>query len=193
MLVYYEGNDRKRETFADPKDAKTRAEEVANKLSTGQAAALTLTENDKFAYVEAVKVLKPTGIPLHLAATEFAKAWEVLGGHSVLDAAKYFAKRHPTKLPSKMVSDVVREFIDSRTKNKKSKRYTDDLECRLGKFKKKFPTCSASIEAEQLKSFLDGLDLSARSYNNFKLALMSLFNYAKRNEYLGWTGTRSIG
>src|SRR5690349_19116919 len=48
---------------------------------------------------------KPTGAALDAAAADYAKAWEILGGESIVEAARYFAKKHPLKMPRMTVAD----------------------------------------------------------------------------------------
>jgi len=54
-VVHYVGEKRHRKTFADLELAVTEAEVTANKLSTGELDVLTLTSQDRLAYVRAVK------------------------------------------------------------------------------------------------------------------------------------------
>src|SRR5712671_3246127 len=84
-------------------------------------------------FKKALKALKSTGTALDLAAHQFAESVKVLGGASLLEAARYYIRRHPTKLPRKTVQEVVEEFIDSRRKSKRSEEYVEDLEYRLGR------------------------------------------------------------
>jgi hypothetical protein len=97
-VVHYLGDKRQRKTFANLELAVTEAEMVATKLSTGELDVLTLTSNDRFAYVRAVQALKPTGVPLEIAALQFAEAVKVLEGGSLLEAAR-FTLQHLHSLP----------------------------------------------------------------------------------------------
>ena len=98
-VVHYLGDKRQRKTFANLELAVTEAEMVATKLSTGQLDVLMLTSNDRFAFMRAVEALKPTGVPLEIAALQFAEAVKVLEGGSLLEAAEledYFSGRRKT-------------------------------------------------------------------------------------------------
>jgi hypothetical protein len=65
----------------------------------------------------AVKALEPTGVPLDLAAKEYAAAWGLPGGSGlVVEAAREYAKRIPHRLPSKLVPDAVKEMLEAREK-----------------------------------------------------------------------------
>src|ERR1700730_10378201 len=89
-VVYYIGAKRQRKTFSDLELAVTEAEIIANKLSTGELDVLTLKSEDRFAYVRALEALKPTGVPLEIAALQFAEASKILEGASLLDAVRQF-------------------------------------------------------------------------------------------------------
>ena len=98
----------------------------------GEVKSLVLSNDDKVVYLRALKALKPTGTALDVAAHQFAEAVKELGGASLIDAARYYNRRHPTKLPRKMVQEVVEEFIGSRRQAKRSEEYVQDLEYLAG-------------------------------------------------------------
>ena len=62
-----------------------------------------------------------------------------------MEAARFYTRRHPTKVPRKPVKEVVEEFIRSRREAKRGEEYLDDLEYRLGHFGKTFETCLAEV------------------------------------------------
>jgi hypothetical protein len=67
----------------------------------------------------AVKALEPTGVPLDLAAKEYAAAWGLPGGSGlVVEAAREYAKRIPHRLPSKLVPDAVKEMLEAGKKGR---------------------------------------------------------------------------
>jgi len=88
-VVHYIGDRRQRKTFADLGLAVTEAEVTANKLSAGELDVLTLTSQDRLAYIRAIEVLRPTGVGLEMAALQFAEALKVMDGGSILDAARF--------------------------------------------------------------------------------------------------------
>ncbi len=137
-MVHYLGEKRQRKAFADLELAITEAEVTASKLSIGELDALTLNSHDRLAYVRAVESLKPTGVPLELAAIQFAEATKILAGGSILDAARLFAKHHPANLPRKLSTEVVTQLLAAKKADGLSEVYIKDLRSRLGK-----PTCAA--------------------------------------------------
>ena len=59
----------------------------------------------KSIYVRAIEALKPLGIPLEMAVMQFAEAVKLLEGASLVEAARYYAKHQPHKVPRKTVGD----------------------------------------------------------------------------------------
>src|SRR5688500_2619399 len=102
-LVYYLGDKRIRRTHSKYGNAVTDAETTATKLSQGELNVLDLTGEARLAYVRAVEALKPTGIPLEMAAMHFADAFKVLGNANLVEAARFYMKHHPTNMPRKTV------------------------------------------------------------------------------------------
>ncbi len=195
-VVHYLGNQRKRTSFADLGLAQTEAETIATKLSTGEVDVLTLTSADRLAYVRAVEALKPTGQPLEVAAIHYAEAFKILEGDSIIEAARYFAKRHPSKMPKKTVPEIVQELLETKEQDGVSDVYLKDLKGRLGRFEKKFTGKIALVTAAEIEGFLRGLKtepkangetskpLSGKSRNNYRRAIGTLFNFAEARGFL---------
>ena len=194
-VSYYLGDQRVRKTFADLGLATTEAETVATKLSTGEVNVLTLTSGDRLSYVRAIEALKPTGVPLEMAAMQFAEAHQILEGRSVVEAARYSAKKNPIWLPKKLVPEVVTEMIEAKTADGMSKYYTSDLKWRLGRFAEKFPGLISLVTSAEIGDFLRGLKgladegekampVTGRSRNNFRRAIGTLVNFAVSRGYL---------
>jgi hypothetical protein len=100
--------------LADYDDAKTHAEAVGGSISNGELDVLKLRSKDRMASVHALEALKPTGVPLELAARDYAEAWKVLGGGaSLLEAAQEFARRRLHDLPCMMLPEAVKEMLDA--------------------------------------------------------------------------------
>jgi integrase len=194
-VSYYLGDQRVRTTFADYGLATTEAETVANKLSTGEVNVLTLTSGDRLSYIRAIEALKPTGVSLEMAAIQFAEAHKILEGGSVVEAARYSAKKNPIWLPKKLVPEVVAEMIEAKTADGMSKYYTSDLKWRLGRFAEKFPGVISLVTSAEIGDFLRGLKgladegekalpVTGRSRNNFRRAIGTLINFAVSRGYL---------
>jgi len=188
-VSYYLGDKRVRKTFADLGLATTEAETVANKLSEGEVNVLTLTSGDRLSYIRAIEALKPTGVPLEMAAIHFADAHAILQGGSLVEAARYYVKRNPPQMPKMLVPKVVKEMIDAKTADGMSKYYTSDLKWRLGRFAEKFPGSITFVTSADIQDFLrnlkgepdengKALPVTGRSRNNFRRAIGTLINFA---------------
>jgi integrase len=190
-VAWHDGLTRRRLTFQDTKPegnalarAKAEAEAIASKVTRGEAAALELKGRDRHIYVEAVERLKPTGAALDTAIAEFVEAHKALAGGSLIEAARFYAKRFPHKLPSKNVPEVFREFLKAKEADGLSRIYRDDLRYRCGAFARRFHRPIAHVTADEVRVFLDGLKLSARSHNNFLRSLRTMFEFAKSRGWL---------
>ena len=70
---------------------------------------------ERLAERHAVETLRPTSVPLEIAAKEYAPAWAALGGKaSLLEAAREFARRHLHELPDNMLPDAVKERLEAK-------------------------------------------------------------------------------
>ena len=98
-LVYYLGEKRIRKTYSDYGKAFTDAETTATKLSEGELNVLELKGDIRMAYARAVEMLRPTGVPLEMAAMHFAEAFRILGGANMVQAAEFYMKHHPSNMP----------------------------------------------------------------------------------------------
>ena len=81
-----------RKTFASLDLAKREAANIAETLAVGDMEALKLTGREKQIYVEAERAVAATGLPLHSVAHEFARAFNILGGANIVEAARYYKK-----------------------------------------------------------------------------------------------------
>lgn len=170
--------------FPDLKKAKCEAELIAARMATGDQDVLQLRSADRAAYMRAVQLLAPSGVPLESAVAQFAEATRILGKTSVVDAAKFFVKRNPSVLPQKSVREVVDEFLADKKAKGKGERYLSDLRYRGNKFADAFKCGIAEMTGAKIEDFLLSLKLSVQSYTNFRRVLGTLFTFAKRRGYL---------
>ena len=123
VVAYYLNGKRKRKTYTNPKQAREEARIIANRVSTGQAAVLSMTNEDRHYYQEALSAISDTNFTLPMAAGGFAEAYRILGGRSIVDAAKFFAKRNPLEMPTKYVREIYEEMLDEKQRCGCSKGY----------------------------------------------------------------------
>lgn len=152
-------------------------------MSSGACDVLTLTSADRASYLQAKKLL-PEGVSLEMAVAQFSEAQKLLGTASVVEAARYYAKVFPSKLPSKTVSTVVSELIKDRRANGAGEYHLRILEGMLTKFADAHQTEIVSVDAPLIRAFLTNLPVVARTKNNYRQAIGQLFNFAKSNKYL---------
>lgn len=184
-VSYFADGKRKQKMFADFNEAKTEAESKAISLSRGELDVLHLASADRLAYVHAVDALKPTGVPLELAAKDYAEAWKALEGKaSLLEAAKEYARRHLHDLPDKMLPDAVKEMLEAKEREGASKAYKKVLRFYLGQLSDAFHCQVRSVTTAQLGDFLRNMDVSARTKNNARQVVGAFFKYCIERGWL---------
>jgi integrase len=182
-IAYYLGNERRRETFSDLSLAKIRAREIAVSILQGRSQVLELTNSDKDFYLHALKLLKPVGVPLHIAIEEYVAARSRLDGESLLSAAKEYAHRH--RHCDKPVGEIVDELLASKQRDGLSLRYIQSLRGHLKNgFAQVFRTNIGSITASMIEGWLTGLGIGPRARNNIRNSIAMLFQYARSHGYL---------
>ncbi len=199
QVADYSSGKRKLRTFADEQEARAAAAKIATQLARGDVAAHVMTNRDATDYLHSVELVKPTGIALPIAARHFAEAVKILGGDLVIEAAKYYQKRHAKIAVNKSVTEVYDMLIADAHARKLSDRYIQDLEHRAGKFADAFQCPIAAVSADDVRGFLAGLRttrnedggkgttshaLSGRSHNNYLGAINRLFEFAKARRLL---------
>ena len=170
--------------FSEPKLARTEAALIATRMSIGDQDVLELRSADRAAYLRATQLLRPTGTPLESAIAQFVEARQLLGNHSLVEAARYYVRRDPIALPRKTVREVVDEFLADKEAKGKGDRYLMDLRYRCGNFANSFKCALADVTAAQIEKFLLSLKLSTQSYMNFRRVIGTLLAFAKRWGYL---------
>jgi integrase len=184
-VVYWQDGVRKRPTFPTLEKAKAEADLVVNRLGTAQGDVLTLTSADRAAYLRAKEILDGIGVSIEVAAAQYAHAKKVLGDTPLGIAVEYYRKRHLMKIEPKTCQEVSDELVKVKTADKLSARYLQCMRYCLGKFTKKFGTeVIESVTGTQIDDWLRTSGLSARTRNNLRSTVQTLFNYAKARRHL---------
>lgn len=183
-LAYYAEGKRLFKTFADYSDALAAANTVKATLAKGDTQALTLTSQDRLAYLRAVDALKGLDVPLDVAAVHYADAKRRLGQHSLKDAVTFYLRTQAGTV-EKPVSEVVAEFIRQKEQGTAGKKaasavYVKDIRSRLGKFAEAMHCNISAAGPTELKMFLEGLGASGRTWFNHARLLRTLFKFAQR-------------
>jgi len=184
-LAYYLEGQRRRPTFASFADAKAEADFVLDRLNQGESAVLTLTTTDRLAYLRAREVLDKHGVPLDVAASQFAHALTLLNGSTTLtDAVTGYLKMRPASIKTATVQQVVDELLVARKADGSSPRHIDDLDSRLNRFAEAFQCPMSGVTASDIHDFLLSLKLKPRTCNNFRTAISNLFSFARLKNYV---------
>ena len=189
IAAYYAEGKRKLVKFQSLEGAKRGAKEIIEKLTTGMAHVATFTPKQTAAINDAADALRPTGVTLTEAARQFAEAHKILSGKSILHAAQFYA-RHLEKeqrrgaLTPITFPELAEKFMAS-IRGKKSKRYVIDLETKLKKAARAFSGQIREIRADDIDAWLSGMtEASGRTKNNYRMALLTLFSYARDKRHL---------
>jgi integrase len=183
-VSYISATGRKRRTFADLELAKREAAIIAQNLADGDIEALKLTGREKQIYVEAERAIAATGLPLHSVAHEFARAFDILGGANIVEAARYYKKHVDPDLPPVMVAEAVRKFAQAKEAEGMSTLYLRDIRTMLGNFASSFQCPLSSIQPEDLRQYLNGMRVGLVAKENRRRLLVVLFNFAKAQGWL---------
>jgi integrase len=178
----FTGGPRRMRGFSDLGQARREAEKIAKQLSTGQAVAANMTNAQSASYGRAMELLKPYGISLELAVATFTRAFEILGGDKIIEAATFYTRHRADKIVPRMVSAVVTELLDA--SKGKSTRYVADLRARLNRFAGDFAVDISSITTPDVQRWLEKLNLAPRTQRNFQSCLNTLFAFAESHGYV---------
>jgi integrase len=183
-LTYIGTSGRVRETFMDLEEARREANTRAATLAQGDLEALKLTGRERQIFVGAAEALLPTGISLDIAARTFARAFEILGGDQIIEAAKFFKRHDEAGLPDITVTEAVSRFAEAKAAEGVSRFYRRDIRSILGRLAQSFQCNLKDISADELTSYLQRLKTSGTARNNHRRLIVSLFNHAKGQGWL---------
>jgi len=183
VLAYYSGGKRKRESFSNFQRAKDRGNELRCALINNRLGVAEMDNADREAYVRALSLLRPLGIPLHSAIEEYVAARSLLVSEPLLAAVQSHVARRPSIL--KPVGDIVTELILTKAREGCSKRYLETLRHHLNRFAAAFQTTIGSITAPMITDWLTTFSTARpRSRNNIRTNVVTLFKFAQRRGYL---------
>lgn len=183
-LADYSTGSRRLRSFPTAEAALAEAQRIGRLLASGEAHAARLSGKDIAGFGRAVELLAPSGLPIELAAANYAKAFEILGGDRIVEAASYFARHNPDNLPQKTVAEAVAEFVAHRESRGASARYLGDLRARLGRFAEAFQVQIASVTGKDVQAWLDGMKASPQTVRNYRTVVCTLFTFAERRGYI---------
>jgi integrase len=128
--------------------------------------------------------LHPLGIALEVAAGNYAKACEIMGGDFVIEAATFYARHRADKITKRTVAEVVAELIAAKEARGKSARYLGDLSARLNRFAQSYAVDVSTVTTSDVQRWLDGLKVAPQTAKNFRTVLFTLFQFAEQRGYI---------
>jgi integrase len=185
VISYRENGARKKQGFTSVGEARRAAKKTAGHIASGNVQAVKLRPEDGHTYLRAAAVLKPFGVQVDSAASEYAEALKVLGQRAtVLEAARQFARTLTVVASEKTVQAVVDELIQTRQKDGSSIRHVDDLRSRLDRFAVAVKCKIGEVSAARIQDFLLSMELAPRTVNNFRTSISNLMTFARMRRYL---------
>jgi integrase len=131
--------------------------------------------------------LRPLEIPLHAAIEEFVAARTQLCGDSILMAVKEHLARK-RNVQERRVDQVVDELLADKRKSRDSgelsQKYVYQISSDLTRFKNAFRINISAITPALIEDWLKGQDIVARTRNNLRASIVTLFNFAQTRGYL---------
>lgn len=183
VVVYYRAGRRIRESFGNLSEAKVRAQSVVASIINDQLGALQLTNADRDRYATAVELLKPFGMPLHVAVEEYVTARSQLNGESLLSAIKEHVARRRNVI-DKRVREIADELIAAKQQDGLSRRYVQTIRYHLNRFSSVFETNIGSVSSKLIDDWLRAQNIGARARNNIRMSVVMLFHFARARGYL---------
>jgi integrase len=145
---------------------------------------LTLTSADRAAYLRARQLLDAVDVPIETAASQFAHSKKLLRDVPLSQAVEFYVKRHPAQIPPRAVVVVIEEMLKAKQGDGLSDGYIRHLRYDLEKFADAFHGNIGMLSGTDIDTWLRGLDVGARTRNNLRNAVQTLFGYAKKRKYL---------
>lgn len=186
-LSYTEAGKRRRAFVTDFEKAKSDAKNIARQLSEGTGHVHALTPSEVADFTAAVKILRQhPGMTLTEAIAEWSRATQTIkGGGNLHDAVTiYNREKSKTKLTEIKVGDLVKLFVDTKSREELSVYYLDDIERKLKRFSDSFRCHISGIRSEEIQQWLDGLPGGQRNANNLRSSVATLFSFARERGYL---------
>jgi integrase len=203
----YTAGKRRLRGFSDPEAASNEALKIARQIASGETTASAMRNNEAASYGRACELLRPTCVTLEIAAAQYAKAFEILGGDTMIEAARFYKRHRANQVTRKPVAEVVAEVVALKKSRGLSASYTNDLRNRLTRFAKAFGANPSTITEPDLKDeagndtrnrgvdistvdtsdaqrWLDSLKLGTQSVKNFRTVLHTLFEFAETRGYV---------
>src|SRR5207244_3468110 len=137
----------------------------------------SLKSADRVAYLRAIELLAPVGVPIEMAAAHFADAKQKLGNVPLSVAVDFYLRRHP--LIQQSLQKVVDEMCDAKEIDGLSDCYVKALRYCLSHFAARFKGNISEVTGPEIDDWLRQSRWSPRSRNNMRRAIQTLFRFAR--------------
>jgi integrase len=184
QCAWYELGRRATKVFAELPAAKTFAQQKTIELTNGR----TTPVEAGFREIEILRACEARvakfGLTLSAAIEEWTAARRLLGGCSLVDAARTYADTHAGIKPI-TVSEAADLFIASREASGVSQTYVKGLRCYFRSLKEQIGPCLvADVTTQQLDRVLQSISVGVVTKNNVRRTLVTLFKWARDQGYL---------
>src|SRR5690242_1372810 len=174
-----DGSHAQREYFTSLEDARFEAHRIGGAIANSEADVLKLKSADRASYLHAIEELKPLGIPLHVAISEYVAARNHAGA-GLTSAAKQYAQRHAFSTVRKSVAQIVEELLDAKEQDVMSVRYLQSLRSNLNRFAAHFRMNISTVTTAQIEGWLRRTKTGPRTRNNIRHSIVTLSISLKR-------------
>jgi integrase len=191
FACYLQG-ERKVFTRSSFERSKDLARTILGRVNNGEVAKWNMSEADAQTFLRAKAEVWEFGVPLDQVASEWARYRKLAagaGGVDIAEALRAYGRNHAGLKPATVI-EVCNELVKAKRDAGRSGRHISDLDYRLGALKKFCGGMAISqVSAEVIREFLDFLRKTCKSFSprssvNFVRVLGTLFNFAKRRNFL---------
>jgi integrase len=187
QVVYRDENSkRKFDSYPDEVKAMREAENTARKLSTFGARVASVAPVQIAELVTLSDRLKPFAVELRDGVQSLANWLASFKTLSGIDAALNSFRAGGGavgNIKAVSVADAVIEFLKFKRERGASDDHVTDMEWRLNKLAEDFKCDVATINTQSLQAWLNGLKLSAGSYEHYRRVLSVFFIWCVRASY----------
>jgi integrase len=183
MVANYADGKRRFDSYAAETEALDAADRLAKQIDKRDYVAASMTQAQAVEYADAAAALAPFNVTVRAAASAVAECLKTAGDLSNFHAAvKFYAARHKQTV-KKPVAELVAELLEIKRARGASQRYIGDLEGRLQRFAADCRKDACNVTTSDVQAWLDALNLSTQSYNNFRRVVHLLFQFAVARGY----------
>jgi integrase len=184
-VSYWVDGKRKRQVLPSYDRAIAEAKATGVQLDKGDKGSADLSGVQRVACRRALELLGPTGVPIEVAAGEYARFFQRVGGRATLDqVTSSFEKHNPVGMEPKRVADVIAECLRSKQEDRLSDRYLKQLAYDLARFGAQFKNYIGDVAGRDIDQWLRDLGVSGRTRNNIRMSVQTLFGFAKAKRYV---------